>query len=92
MIGWQPSTMPTTILMTTVNTLLSIATIAMGIFSPYCDAPPYFTSMMLHTSEMMTIDICVIKEESPSLIASPNDLKCGIKLFKVSLKVFERNR
>ncbi len=34
MIGWQPSTMPTTMLMTTVNTLLSIPITAMGMSTP----------------------------------------------------------
>ena len=91
-MGWQPRTMPTTILITTVKTLLSIPITAIGISTPYFDVAPYFASIILQTNEMTTIVICVISDDMPSLNASPYIFKRGTKLLIVNLKVFVRNR
>jgi len=47
---------------------------------------------MLQTSEIMTIVICVIKEEMPSFSAFENTLKSGTKLALVSLNVLVRKK
>ena len=44
--------MPTTMLITTVNTLLSTAISAMGISLPYGDIAPYFESITLHSTDI----------------------------------------
>ena len=66
MIGWQPSTMPTTMLMTTVNTLLSIPITAMGMSTPVLRHGAVANQHSVALTRTMTrIVICVIKRRNP---------------------------
>lgn len=87
-IGCAPNIIPTTIFITIVNTFIQIPITAIGISAPYFDIAPYFESIILHTKEIITIDICVIKVEIPSFITFPNNPQLTLKLLNLSLNVF----
>ena len=66
---------------------MQIPITAIGISLPYLDIAPYLASIILQTSDIITIDIWVINVDTPSFTTFSKIEKSILKLFSDNLNV-----